>query len=57
MRFMLKNINLLFYIHKLSKAEKLRRVVRMAWGFKTKNLWYKYIKGNEKKIIKLDTLE
>lgn len=57
MRFMLKNINVLFYIHKLSKAEKLRRIIRVAWGFKTKNLWYKYIKGNEKKIIKSATLE
>ncbi len=51
-RFMLKNIGLLFYIHKLSKAEKLRRIIRMAWGLKTKNLWYKYVKINERKIIK-----
>jgi hypothetical protein len=47
-----KNIDVLYYIQKRSKAKKRLEMIKLVWGFKTKNFWYKHIKPKEHKIVR-----
>jgi len=50
-RFLKHNIHTLFYIHKTSPKDKLRKVHKLFWGLKGNNFWYTYISPDPHRII------
>ena len=45
------NVDILYFIQKKSRRKKKLEVIKLAWGYKTKNFWYKYIRRDPGKIV------
>jgi len=51
-QFLKKNIDVLFYIKKESRAWKNREIRKYIWGMKGGNFWYTYLRPNPDKVVK-----